>query len=70
MRPGKPPRPWMQVWRDWLDALPLRNDPIEPELSSQAFGASTTARAEPPSVPPASDRPKSRPATDARPPTA
>lgn len=70
MRPDKPHRPWLQVWRDWLDALPLRDEPIEPELSSQAFGASTPAKAERPPAPPASDRPKSPPAADVRPPTA
>lgn len=70
MRPDKPHRPWMQVWRDWLDSLPLRNEPIEPELSSSAFGALPALKAEPPPAPPPSDQPKSRATTDVRPPTA
>jgi len=70
MRPDNIQRPWMQVWRDWLDSLPLRNDPIEPELSSSAFGALPTTKAEPRSAPPASGQPKFPSATDAPPPAA
>lgn len=70
MPPTESTRPWMQIWRDWLDALPLRDEPLEPEMSPQAFGAVTTPRAAPRPDLRASDQPKSLPATDAQPPAA
>lgn len=70
MRPDKSQKPWLQVWRDWLDSLPLRDEPIEPELSSSAFGASAPAKGEKAPAPHASDQPESRPTAGARPPAA
>ncbi len=70
MRHDKPPKPWLQVWRDWLDSLPLRDEPLEPELTSDAFGAAPAAKAETSPAPRASGQPESQPAPGAQPPVA
>lgn len=70
MRPDKPTKPWLQVWRDWLDSLPLRDEPLEAELSSAAFGAALPPKAEPSRTPSASGPQALQPAAGARPPAA
>lgn len=44
MRPDKPHKPWRQIWRDWLDHLPLRDEPAEPELPAASFGVAAPSQ--------------------------
>lgn len=67
MSEQRPARPWLQVWRDWLDALPLRDGAVEPELSARAFGADEPVKSAAAPAQSGNDHSKSQSTVDARP---
>lgn len=59
---------WQRQWRDWINALPLADHPLEAELPAAAFGTDPALTMESLSSPTASGQRESPPTADALPP--